>query len=53
MFKPHKDRCNICVGKDTGNVSKNNGDGNSVVYCCDIEALLISPRNKFNAMYYI
>ena len=72
MFKPHKDRCNICVGKDTGNVSdedytkhyeikcgaleqkevdNNNGDGNSVMYCCDTAALLISPRNKSNAMY--
>ena len=71
--KRHKNRCNICVGKDTGNVSdedytkhyemkcgaleqkevdKNNGDGNSVVYCCDTEAVLISPRNKSNAMYY-
>ena len=73
MFKPHKDRCNICVGKDIGNVSdedykkhyemkcgaleqkevdKNNGNGNSVMYCWDIEALLVSPRNKSNAMYY-
>ena len=34
-------------------VDKNNGDGNSaVVYCCDTEALLISPRNNSNDMYY-
>ena len=73
MFKPHKDRCIIYVGKDIGNVSdedykkhyemkcgaleqkevdNNNGNGNSVMYCWDIEALLISPRNKSNAMFY-
>ena len=42
-------KCGALEQKEADN---NNGDGNSVVYCCDTEALLISPRNKSNAMYY-
>ena len=41
-----------CVALEQKEVDTNNGDGNSVVYCCDTDALLISPRNKSNAMYY-
>ena len=73
LFKPHKDQCNTCIGKDTGNVSeevynkhyelkcsaldqkecdKRDNDENTLMYCCDTEALLVSPRNNSNAMYY-
>ena len=73
LFKPHKDQCNTCIGKDTGNVSeevynkhyelkcsaldqkecdKRDNDEITLVYCCDTEALLVSPRNNSNAMYY-
>ena len=73
LFKPHKNQCNICIGKDTGNVpeevynkhyelkcsaldqkecDKRDNDENTLVYCCDTEALLVSPRNNSNAMYY-
>ena len=73
LFKPHKDQCNTCIGKDTGNASeevynkhyelkcsaldqkecdKRDNDENTLVYCCDTDALLVSPRNNSNAMYY-